>query len=167
MNFNKITIKTLSEEHFEQALSFHQKAIDEIGEIFYYKVSDEVTLSALQQATSLGAFDENTLVGMRLSYISLIPNDFLIHMPITESNSIGGYLAGVYILPFYRKMGLSKMMTKSLLNSLKTKGVKHIYTTVHPKNFINIRSLTSCGFKMVYEGIFYGDKPRVLFHKCR
>jgi len=161
-----VEIKAIGEEHFKTILALRDKAICEVGELFFCRLPEDKVFDFVQQGRSVGCFDRDIMVGMRLSYTSFVSPDFLEKLPVENDASIlGAILYGVYVEPIYRNRGLAKTMTSMVLNMLEEAGIQHIYSTVHPQNTPNLRALQANGFKIVYEGIFYRDKPRCLLYK--
>ena len=159
-------IKAIGEDYFKTILALQEKALTEMGELFFHLLPEEIMSAALQQGRSVGCFDRGCLVAMRLSYTSIIPIEFLARLPIESKGSIvGAKFCGVYVEPNYRNRGLAKTMTSMVLTMLEEAGIQHIYTTVHTQNTPNLRALQANGFQIIYEGIFYEYKPRCLLYK--
>lgn len=160
-----VEIRIITEKYQNAVFELQKCALKEMGNGWYHCPPKKIIQAALQQGRSVACFHDNVMIGMRLNCTSKIPVEFLYRLPISNRRDQGAYLCGVYINPAYRGANLSKRMTALTLDILKKDDIKHSYTTVHPRNIPNIRSLKANGFSIVYQGLFYAGKPRVLLYR--
>lgn len=155
-------VEVLAEKDRDDVLRLQEDAVSEMG-IAFHAQPDEV-ISCTLSGNSLGCFDDDKLVAIRLCCVKHIPDEFLPKLPIEEEAPMGAYMCGVYVHPDYRKHGLARRLVKETIVMQQAVGVKHFFVTVHPENKTAFHVLQDCGFSIVYEGLFYGSKPRYLMY---
>jgi len=165
--FHKVefSIKSLNATYFDDAIILQNTAAS-IMKDKYRPVPESMISESLKQGNSLGLFVKNKIVGMRLVYereISAVAAKCL-KIPENERNECI-YGCGVVILPQYSGNKLGLRMTNHIISILDISKHYHIYTTVHPENYPNLKNLMNSGLVIKNCDRYYDNKIRFLMHR--
>lgn len=150
-------IKALDSIYFPQVLEFTDKYIGKN----YFNTQDleKVLKKSLykNQNSSLLAFIDNTLVGVRLTYMPQIwinSPDLKIHPNLwpVDKNAVG-YFKSLFVDPNHQSQGIGVTLSAQSLNILKSVGAKAVVTHcwVESPNNSSFNYLSKMGFKEVFE----------------
>lgn len=164
-----IIYTTLDSTHFQSISEFLKHQISTIPINYFSPPNTDILKKALSddRGISIGAFDNDRLIGIRITYLPLLDKDnHGYDLGYTETELLDtAQFHGTLVDRSSRYHGIGNQLVKLNCDEIFKKKFSRILATVHPENFSSRRMLISNGFAERLKTIKYNDLPRIIFEK--
>lgn len=164
-----IEIRHLTVNDEEQVKFFLVSQNSSIPHGFFYEPNDSIISKCLNSETgiSLGAFLNNKLVAIRLTYIPKLDKEnhgYSLNFTENELLQVAQF-HGTVVLNDIRLKGLGETLVRINAVEILSKGYKYVLVTVHPENIQSIKMFIKNRFKIVAFKNKYNNLPRYILCK--
>lgn len=122
----------------------------------YYTPAEKILRNSLDSHLSYGVYDiDNKPIGMFLIAEKYLDTTV---RPILYSENDCYYVAGVYVAPQYRRLGVAEHLGKQAISLLQDRGSGLIWTTIAPTNNKSIALFSKLGFQQHSLQIVYEEQ---------
>ena len=160
------TMRILGTEDMEEAVQFHKRISDGIGDAGFFSEENTLEASIKGEGVVAGAFGEGKLVALRaVSYVKEYVRDAMEDLGLDPSEVNSTAVMDFCVTdPAYRGNNL-QFFTYIFIENVLYPNRYHLHTTVSPKNIYSIANVLKCGFYAVGFKEKYGGHSRFVFYK--
>ena len=159
----------LDESYSGQVNQLQDEIVEEINDpVFYDPVAPEdIEKRFGREGRIIGTFADQRLIACRIIHFPPPGGDNFgidINLPEKELPDVA-HLAGVLVLPLYRRNALAFAMNLHAIDAIKSLGYRHLCSTVFPGNLANVATQFKTGLFIRGLKNKYGGKPRYIFYQ--
>lgn len=160
------TMRVLGENDINEALLFHKRITDEIGDESFFAEENTIAESIRGEGAAAGIFAEGRLIALRaVSYVSGYVDDALedLHLDPAERNNVA--VMDFCVTDSNFRGNNIQFFTYLFMETILYPKRYHLHTTVAPKNIFSLMNVLKCGFRAVNFKSKYGGHPRFVLYK--
>ena len=160
------TMRILQQGDVSEALAFHRRITEEIGDEGLFAEANTLEESINGQGAVAGIFAGGCLIALRaVSYVDEYVDEAMTDLDLDASEK--GHLAVMdfcIIDSAFRGSNI-QFFTYLFMETILYPHRYHLYTTVSPKNIFSLTNVLKTGFSAVQFKFKYGGHPRFILYK--
>lgn len=160
------TMRLLGEEDIEDALEFHKRITDQIGDPGIFAEENTIVESIRGEGAVTGIYAAGNLIAVRaFSYVKEYVDDAMEDLGLDESEADSTAVMDFCVTdPSFRGNNI-QFFTYLFMENILYPTRYHLHTTVSPHNSFSLINVLKCGFHAVDFKIKYGGHPRFVLYK--
>ncbi len=160
------TMRMLRRDDVKEAVDFHRRITDEIGDSSFFAEDNTLKESVLGEGAAVGVYVHHELVALRsISYEKSFVDDAMKDLGFDESERPHMAVMDFCVTnPAFRGNNL-QYITYIFMENILYPSRYHLQSTVSPKNVFSLNNILKCGFYCVGFTEKYGGHSRFVFYK--
>ena len=160
------TMRGLVEDDIEEAVAFHKRVTDEIGDAGFFAEDNTIAESVLGEGIVIGIFAEGKLIALRaVSYVKEYVDDAVEDLGLAPEEAGNVAVMDFCITDSAFRGNSIQFFSYLFIESLMYPNRYHLHTTVSPKNIFSLTNVLRCGFTAIRFKQKYGGHHRFVLYK--
>lgn len=160
------TMRGLGEHDIEEALYFHKRITDEIGDEDIFSEENTIAESVMGEGLAVGVFAEGRLIALRsVSYVREHVDEAVEDLGLSPEESDNVAVMDFCVTDSSFRGNYIQFFTYLYIESLMYPNRYHLHTTVSPRNVFSLKNVLKCGFVAVGFKKKYGGHDRFVLYK--
>ena len=160
------TMRGLAEDDIEEAVKFHKRISNEIGDEDIFCEDNTIAESVLGEGLAIGVFAEGRLIGLRsVSYVQEHLEEAVEDLKLDPAETDNVAVMDFCVIDSAFRGNYIQFFTYLYIESLMYPNRYHLHTTVSPRNVFSLKNVLKCGFIAVDFKKKYGGHNRFVLYK--
>ena len=160
------TMRILYEDDIDEAVFFHKRITDEIGDEGFFAEENTIAESIRGEGAVTGIFAEGRLIALRaVSYVKEYVDDAAEDLGIDPGEANNVAVMDFCVTDSTFRGNNIQFFTYLFMENILYPNRYHLHTTVSPKNIFSLSNVLKCGFHAVRFKNKYGGHPRFVLYK--
>jgi len=160
------TMRGLGENDIEQAVVFHKRISDEIGDADFFAEENTIAESIMGEGVVVGVFAEGKLIALRaVSYVKEFVDDAVVDLDLDPGEANHVAVMDFCVTDSSFRGNSIQFFTYLFTESQMYPNRYHLHTTVSPKNIFSLTNVLKCGFSAIKFKQKYGGHHRFVLYK--
>ncbi len=160
------TMRMLQQGDASEALAFHRRITEEIGDAGFFAEENTIEESINGQGAVAGVFAEGRLIALRaVSYVDEYVDDAMADLGLDQAEKRHLAVMDFCITDSAFRGNSIQFFTYLFMETILYPHRYHLYTTVSPKNIFSLTNVLKSGFSAVEFKYKYGGHPRFVLYK--
>ena len=160
------TLRILGEDDIGEAVTFHKRITDEIGDAGFFAEDNTIVESIRGEGAVSGIFAEGRLIALRaVSYVKEYVDDALEDLGLDPSEAGNTAVMDFCVTDSAFRGNSIQFFTYLFMENILYPNRYHLHTTVSPKNIFSLTNILKCGFHAMRFKSKYGGHPRFVLYK--
>ncbi|MDI9370551.1 MAG: hypothetical protein GX181_00075 [Synergistaceae bacterium] len=160
------TMRGLAEDDIEEAVEFHKRISDQIGDADIFCEDNTIAESVMGEGLAIGVYAEGRIIALRsVSYVKGDLEDAVEDLKLDPEEIDNVAVMDFCVTDKAFRGNYIQFFTYLHIESLMYPNRYHLYTTVSPRNVFSLRNVLKCGFIAVDFKKKYGGHNRFVLYK--